>query len=107
MAEFVKEDDDGQDEQEGDRVTDEPMAQRIETVMKNLGHPISLNQSRRPRPQPTRMPLRQFEARGRRPYFAHYGQWQWRRRPRSKVPGSRCEPTPRWWLPPAARWRQI
>jgi hypothetical protein len=32
MAEFVEENHDGQHEQEGDDVTDEPMAQRIETM---------------------------------------------------------------------------
>src|ERR1700729_3066253 len=103
MTELVEEDDDGQDEQEGDRITDEPMAQRIETMMKNIGHPIPLSQSRRPRPQPTRMPLRQFEARGRPPYFAHYGQRQWRRRPRSKAPDCRSESRHRLSPPPAAR----
>src|SRR6201995_3503208 len=107
MAELVEEHDDGQDEQEGDRITDESMAQRIETMMKNLGHPISLSQSRRPRPQPTRMPLRQFEARGRPPYFAHYGQRRWRRRPTSTAPDCRSESRPRWWPQPAARWPQI
>ena len=30
--ELMEEDDDGQDEQEGDRVANEPMAQRIETM---------------------------------------------------------------------------
>src|ERR1700761_3920807 len=96
MAELVEEHDDGQDEQEGDRITDEPMAQRIETMVKNLGHSISLSQSRRPRPQPTRMPLRQFEARGRRPYFAHYGQRRWRRRPTPEAPDFRRESRRRW-----------
>ena len=34
MAELVEENDDGQDEQERNDVTDEPMAQRIETMQK-------------------------------------------------------------------------
>src|ERR1700760_2325604 len=107
MAEFVEEHDDGQDEQEGDRITDESMAQRIETMMENFGHSVSLSQSRRPLPQPTRMPLRQFEARGRPPYFAHYGQRRWRHRPRSKAPDFRSESRLRLSPPPAARWRRI
>src|ERR1700749_4845899 len=107
MAELVEEHDDGQDEQEGDRITDESMAQRTETMMKNLGHPISLSQSRRPRPQPTRMPLRQFEATGRQPYFAHYGQRRWRHRRRSTAPDFQSGSRPRWSPPPAARWRRI
>jgi hypothetical protein len=32
VAEFMEEHDDGQDEQEGNDVADEPMAQRIETI---------------------------------------------------------------------------
>jgi hypothetical protein len=32
MAEFVEKNDDGQDEQEGDGIADEPMAQRIESM---------------------------------------------------------------------------
>jgi hypothetical protein len=32
MAKLVEEDDNGQDEQEGNGVADEPMAQRIETM---------------------------------------------------------------------------
>src|ERR1700761_6331037 len=106
MAKLMEEHDDGQDEQEGDSVADEPMAQRIETMVENFRHSIPLSQSRRPLPQPTRMPLRQFEARGRPPYFAHYGQRQWRRRPRSKGPDCRSESRFRWWPPPAARWHR-
>lgn len=37
MAQLVKEDDNRQDKQEGDDVTHEPMAQRIETMQKNSG----------------------------------------------------------------------
>src|SRR5881394_3679108 len=74
MAEFVEEHDDRQDEQEGNDVTDESMAQRIETMQKKLGHSIPLDASQWLRPQPSRMPLRQFEAIGRQLYFAHYGQ---------------------------------
>src|ERR1700724_1737620 len=79
MAELMEENNDREHKQEGDDVTDEPMAQRIETMQKKLGHPISLQQSRRPCPQPTRMPLRQFEARGWQLYFARYGQRRWHR----------------------------
>jgi hypothetical protein len=32
MTEFVEENDDGQDEQKGDDITDEAMAQHIETM---------------------------------------------------------------------------
>jgi hypothetical protein len=32
VAEFMEENNDGQDEQEGNDVADEPMAQRIETI---------------------------------------------------------------------------
>jgi hypothetical protein len=32
VAEFMKEHDDGQNEQKGNDVADEPMAQRIETI---------------------------------------------------------------------------
>src|ERR1700743_1998262 len=102
MAELMEEHDDGQDEQEGNHITDEPMAQRIETTMKNLGHSISLNQSPRLLPQPSRMPLRQFEARGRRPYFERYGQQLWRHPPRSKAPDCRSESRHSWAPPPAA-----
>ncbi len=70
----MKENDDGQDEQEGNDVAEEPMAQRIETMKKKFGHPISLDKSQRLRPQPSRLPLRQFEAIGRQLYFARYGQ---------------------------------
>jgi hypothetical protein len=38
MAELVEEHDDGKHEQEGDDVTNEPMAQRIETMKKKLRH---------------------------------------------------------------------
>jgi hypothetical protein len=43
MTELVEEHDDGQDEQERNRIADEPMAQRIETMKKKLGHPIPLD----------------------------------------------------------------
>src|ERR1700744_1083039 len=99
----MEEHDDGQDEQEGNRVTNEAMAQRIETMMENLRHSIPLSQSRRPLPQPTRMPLRQFVARGLRPYFAHYGQRRLHRPPTSRAPDCRTESRRRWWLPPAVR----
>src|SRR5664279_6658631 len=89
MPEFVEEDDEGEDEQKGDHVTDEPMAQRTETMQKKLGHPIPLNQSRKPCPQPSRMPLRQFEARGWQLYFARYGQRRWHRPRRSTAPDCR------------------
>src|SRR6267143_1075870 len=83
MTKLVEENDNRQHEQEGDDVTNEPMAQRIETMQKKFGHPIPLNQSRRPCPQPSRMPLRQFEARGWQLYIARYGQRRWRRPPTS------------------------
>jgi hypothetical protein len=38
MAEFVEEHHNRQHEQKGDRVTDEPMAQRIETMKEKLRH---------------------------------------------------------------------
>src|SRR5258707_8833770 len=79
MTKLVEENDNRQHEQEGDDVPNEPMAQRIETMQKKLGHPIPLNQSRRPCPQPSRMPLRQFEAIGWQLYFARYGQRRWHR----------------------------
>ena len=94
MPEFVEENDDRQNEQKGDNVTDEPMAQRIETMQKKLGHPIPLKQSRRPCPQPSRMPLRQFEARGWQLYFARYGQRRWRRRRTSEARDYRSESSP-------------
>ena len=47
MAELMEEDDDGQDEQKGDHVADEPVAQRIETMKKKFGHPIPLVQGGR------------------------------------------------------------
>src|SRR5674476_1473206 len=91
----MEENDNGKHEQEGDDVTDEAMAQRIETMQKKLGHPIPLNQSRKPCPQPSRMPLRQFEARGWQLYFARYGQRQWRRPRTSGARGCRSESSPR------------
>src|ERR1700704_6121828 len=106
MAELVEENDDGQDEQEGDRVTDKHMAYRIETMQKKLKHPNPLTRSSRLRPQPSRMPLRQFEARGWQPYFAHYGQRRWRRRRTEGAPDCRSESKPRWWPQPAARWHR-
>src|SRR5476651_1058527 len=107
MTELMEEDDDGEHKQEGDDVTDEAMAQRIETMQKKLRHPIPLTQSRKPCPQPSRMPLRQFEARGWRPYFARYGQRRWRHRPTSEAPDCRTESRPRWSLRPAARSHRI
>src|SRR3977135_2711224 len=107
MTKFVEENDDCQHEQEGDDVADEPMAQHIETMQKKLGHPIPLNQGRRPCPQPTRMPLRQFEARGGQPDLAHYGQRQWRRPPRSMARGFPSESSRSAWPRPAARSRRI
>src|SRR6267142_4884873 len=94
MTKLVEENDNRQHEQEGDDVTNEPMAQRIETMQKKFGHPIPLNQSRRPCPQPSRMPLRQFEARGWQLYFARYGQRQWRHRRTSMVRGCRSGSSP-------------
>jgi hypothetical protein len=42
MAELMEEDDDRQDEQKGDQIADEPVAQRVETMKKKFGHPIPL-----------------------------------------------------------------
>src|SRR3979409_1629682 len=89
MTKFVEENDDRKHEQEGDDVADEPMAQRAETMQKKLGHPIPLNQCRRPCPQRSRMPLRQFEAREWQLYFARYGQRRWARPPTSMAPECR------------------
>src|SRR6202158_1280854 len=89
VTELVEEDNDREHEQEGDDVADQAMAQRIETMQKKLGHPIPLNQSRRPCPQPSRMPLRQFEARGWQLYFARYGQRRWHRPRTSRAPDCR------------------
>src|SRR5436309_9622968 len=83
MAEFMEENDDRQHEKKGDDVADEAMAQRTETVQKKIGHSLPLTQGRRPCPQPSRMPLRQFEARGRQLYFSHYGQRRLHHRLRS------------------------
>src|ERR1700694_3572005 len=107
MTKFVKENDDRQHEQEGDDVADEPMAQHIETMQKKLGHPIPLNQSRRPCPQPSRMPVRQFEARGWQLYFARYGLRRWHRPRTSTARDCRSVSKPRSWPRPAARSRQI
>src|SRR5712692_6048574 len=90
----MEENNDGEHEQEGDDVTDEPMAQRIETMQKKLGHSIPLDQSRKPCPQPSRMPLRQFEAIGWQLYFARYGQRQWRHQRTSMVRGCRSGSSP-------------
>jgi hypothetical protein len=38
VAELVKEDDDGENKQKGNRIADENMAQRIETMKKKLRH---------------------------------------------------------------------
>src|SRR6202521_4288134 len=107
MTEFVEENDDRQHEQEGDDVTDEAMAQRIETMQKKLGHPIPLNQSRKPCPPRSRMPLRQFEARGWQLYFARYGQRQWHRRRRPMTPDCPSESSRSSWPRRAARSRRI
>ncbi len=40
----------------------------------------------------TRMPLRQFRARGRSPPFSHYGQWRWPDRPIAAPPWCRSAP---------------
>src|ERR1700753_1166943 len=99
MAKLMEENDDGQDEQEGDGITDEPMAQRIETMQKKLRHLVPLTQSQWLCPQPSRMPLRQFEARGWRLYFARYGQRRWHRQRNPAAPnfrtGSRRSWSPR------------
>src|ERR1700682_5881191 len=87
----MEEDDNRQDEQKGDRVTDEHMTQRIETMQEKLGHPIPLKQSRKPCPQRSRMPLRQFEARGWQLYFVRYGQRRWHRPRTSMAPNCRSE----------------
>src|SRR3954449_663011 len=107
MAELVEENDDRQDEQEGNDVTDESMAQRIETMQKKLSHSIPLDASRWLRPQPSRMPLRQFEAIGRQLYFAHYGQRKSHRPLRSGLPGSRRESSRSWWPRPGERSPRI
>src|SRR5882757_1377745 len=88
MAEFMKEHDNRQDEQEGDDVADEPMAQHIETMDKKLEHSIPLDKSQRLRPQSSRLPLRQFEAIGRRLYFWRYGQRKSHHPPIPAVPDS-------------------
>src|SRR6202042_966350 len=103
MTELMEENHDREHEQEGDDVTDEPVAQRIETMQKKLGHPIPLSQSRKPCPQPSRMPLRQFEARGWRLYFARYGQRRWRRLRSSKAPDCRSKSRPQASPRPAAQ----
>jgi hypothetical protein len=46
----MEENDDGEHEQKGDDVTDEAMAQRIETMQKKLRHPIPLDQGCKARP---------------------------------------------------------
>src|SRR5262245_37376548 len=107
MAELMEEHDDREHEQEGDDVADEPMAQRIETIQKKVRHPVPLDEGRRPLPQSSRMPLRQFEAIGRQPYFSQYGQWKSRRPPRSAAPDSRCESSRSASPRPSARYRRI
>src|SRR5215470_12522764 len=106
MAELMEENDDGENEQEGDRVTDKHMAYRIETMHKKVEHSNPLMRSTRPRPQPSKMPLRQFEARGWQPYFERYGQRRWRRQPMPSAPYCWCESSSRWCSRPAARWRR-
>src|SRR6266853_3519119 len=98
MAEFVEENDDGQNEQKRNDVTDESMTQRIETMQKKLGHSIPLDANPRLRPQPSRMPLRQFEAIGRQLYFAHYGQRKSRHPPTSKARDFQSESSRSAWL---------
>src|SRR5712664_2517360 len=103
----MEENDDREHEQEGNDVADEAVAQRIETMKKKLGHPIPLEQSREAAPLPSKMRLRQFEARGWQLYFALCDQRRWRRRRTSMAPdfrnGPRRPSSPR----PAARSRQI
>src|ERR1043165_4021423 len=106
MSEFVEENNDREHKQERDDVADKSMAQRIETVNKSVSHSATLTQGRRPCPQPSRMPLRQFEARGWQLYFSHYGQQQLHRRPRSAARDSRTLSSRSWWPRPAARWRR-
>src|SRR6202008_833248 len=57
MAEFVEEDDDGENKYKRDRVADEPVAQGTETMQKNLGHRFPLSRAGSPAPS-FRMPLR-------------------------------------------------
>src|SRR3954467_14369423 len=104
MSKFVEENDDREHKQERDDVADKSMAQRIETVNKSVSHSATLTQGRRPCPQPSRMPLRQFEARGWQLYFSHYGQRQSRRPRSSMARGFPNAPSRSWWLRPAARW---
>ncbi|MGY4294725.1 hypothetical protein ACVWXN_002820 [Bradyrhizobium sp. i1.4.4] len=51
MAEFMEEHDDRQDEQEGNRVAEEPMAQRIETMDEKVDHRIPSSSAARPWPR--------------------------------------------------------
>src|SRR4051794_10685731 len=106
MSEFVEEDDDGEHEQEGDDIADKAMAQRVETIHKNVRHSVTLTQGRWPCPQPSRMPLRQFEARGWQLYFSHYGQQQSHRRRMSAARGFRILSSHSSWPRPAGRWRR-
>src|SRR6185437_12875453 len=106
MAKLMEENDDGQDEQKGNCVTDEPMAQRIETMKKKLRHLVPLTQSQWLCPQSSRMPLRQFEARGWQLYFGRYGQRRSRRRRNPAAPDFRSESRRSWSARPAARWRR-
>src|SRR6266404_8954408 len=69
MAQLMEENDNRQHEQEGNDVANKAVAQRIETMKKKLGHPIPLEQSREAAPLPSKMRLRQFEARGWQLYF--------------------------------------
>src|SRR4030081_1318002 len=107
MTELMEEDDDREYKQKGNDVTNKPMAQRIETMQKKLGHWIPLSQSRKPCPPSSRMPLRLFEARGWRPYFARYGQRQWHRRRSPTAQDCRSGPSRSSWPRPAARSRRI
>src|SRR3954452_18577838 len=106
MSKLVEENHNRQHEQEGNDVADKAMAQRIETVQKNVSHSVTLTQGRWPCPQPSRMPLRQFEARGWQLYFSHYGQRQLHRRRMSAAPDFRILSSHSSWPRPAARWRR-
>src|ERR1700761_6447652 len=106
MPEFVEEDDDRKDEQEGNSVADDDVAYVIETMQKKLRHPVPLTQGQKAPPRPSRMPLRQFEAIGWRPYFARYGQRRWRHRQTQAAAGFRSASRHREWLQPAWRSRQ-
>ena len=54
VTEFMEEDDDGQNEQKGNRIADEQMPQVIEIIYETIQHPIPLDLGRRPCPNPLR-----------------------------------------------------